>query len=288
MLGFQDDSVFDRFDRDAFKFRHKLLGPPALSLDNLSRVIPALPTERVRYSTSRLANGDDFEATFRCRPGNHSIEETIEGIRTSKSYIMVSGPEIDPSFALLHRDLIADVESLMRRLGVGDRALDSQLYLFIASPGSVTPFHIDRYSTFLLQFRGTKEVSVFPQWDERVVSAADREAYVAYANTKLPWTSERDALGTCHTFEPGEALHIPFVAGHHVRNGDDDVSISMSIIFNSRRSLEWRRALSFNHAARRILGAIGLAPATVGVQPWRDALKSRMWAGASALNSMLR
>lgn len=288
MHSFEDGAAFDRFDRESFKFQHKLLGHPALSLENLSRAIPALPKERVMYSMKRLANGDDFETTFRDRPAERSIEQTIESIRTSNSYIMVSGPEIDPSFAPLHRELIADVETLMRRYGVGTQAIDAQLYLFIASPGSVTPFHIDRYSTFLMQFRGTKEVCVFPQWDERVVSAAHREAYVAYANTRLPWSPEREGLGTRYTFEPGEALHIPFVAGHHVRNGGDDVSISMSVIFNTRQSMDWRRALSFNHSARRVLSRIGMQPAPVGVQPWRDAAKSQLWRSASAMRSAVK
>lgn len=283
MQCFEDGAVFEQFDREAFKFPHKLMGHPALSLENLARVIPALPPRRVMYSMGRLKESDDFEGTFSRKPAGRSIEETIENIRVSDSYVMVSGPEIDPSFAPLHRELIGDVESLMRRHGVGTEAIDPQLYLFIASPNSVTPFHIDRYSTFLMQFRGSKEVTVFPQWDERVVSAVQREAYVSYANTRLSWSQETDALGTRFAFQPGEALHIPFVAGHHVRNGPDDVSISMSIIFNTRQSMAWRRALNFNHASRRVLGRFGLAPAPIGGQAWRDSAKSGLWQVARRL-----
>jgi hypothetical protein len=122
-----------------------------------------------------------------------------------------------------------------------------------------------------------------------VVSAANREAYVAYSNTRLPWSQETDALATRFAFSPGEALHIPFVAGHHVRNGNDDVSISMSIIFNTPQSMAWRRALVFNHSARRVLGRIGLKPAPVGRQPWRDDAKSQlMKAGQSARRALKR
>ena len=279
---FEDDAGFDQFDRQAFKFRHKLMGHPALSLDNLARVIPALPKKQVMYSMGKLKNGDDFEGTFRGQPKEQGIEQTIENIRVSDSYVMVSGPEVDPSFAPLHRELVADVETLMRRRGAGARIVEPQLYLFIASPGSVTPFHIDRYSTFLMQFRGSKEVSVFEQWDERVVSQVHREAYVAYANTRLPWSQETDRLATRFEFSPGEALHIPFVAGHHVRNGNDDVSISMSIIFNTPQSMGWRRALAFNHSARPVLGRVGLKPAPVGMQAWRDGAKSRLWGAAQS------
>jgi hypothetical protein len=287
MQCFENGTDFLKFDRAAFKFQHRLMGHPALSLENLARVIPALPKKQVMQSMGRLKNGDDFEGTFRDQPRSQDIERTIENIRTSDSYVMVSSPEVDPSFAPLHRELVADVEMLMRQHGAGSRIVEPQLYLFIASPGSVTPFHIDRYATFLMQFRGSKEVSVFGQWDDRVVSATHREGYMAYANTRLPWSQETDALGTCFKFSPGEALHIPFVAGHHVRNGDDDVSISMSIIFNTPQSMAWRRALTFNHTARPVLGRVGLAPAPVGVQPWRDAAKSRLWGAAQSARQTL-
>jgi Cupin-like domain len=267
----------DKLDRAAFQFEHRLLGHPALSLQNLARVIPALPKDRVMYSKGLLETGSDFEATFRHRPADRTLEETIEAIRVSDSYVMVRSPECDPSFADLHRQLIADVEQIMKARGVGSVAYGAQLYLFIASPNAVTPFHIDRNSTFLLQFQGSKVVSVFPQWDSRVVSDEDREAYVAHASTQLAWDASKDAVATQFHFKPGDALHIPFVAGHHVRNGSEDVSISMSIIFNTREGSAWGRALNFNHRVRPTMKRLGLAPTPVGTSQWRDRGKARLW-----------
>ena len=37
----------DQLDRRAFMFKHKLLGHPALSVQNLAKVIPALPANQV-------------------------------------------------------------------------------------------------------------------------------------------------------------------------------------------------------------------------------------------------
>ena len=34
-------------------------------------------------------------------------------------------------------------------------------------------------------------------------------------------------------FAPGEAIHIPFVGGHYVKNGPEDVSISLSFFFGT-------------------------------------------------------
>lgn len=277
LICFEESIATDQLDRAGFTFRHKLLGHPSLSLENLGRVLPTLPKNQVMFSKTSLANGDDFETTFRSRPRGHSIEETIETIRTSASYIMVQAPEVDPSFADLHKQLKADVETLMRRRGIGGEAMSAKLYLFIASPNAVTPFHIDRYSTILMQFSGNKTVTVFPQWDDRVVSAPNREAYVDYEHTQLPWSKDIDSLGHAFSFSPGDSLHIPFVAGHHVKNGSDDVSISMSIIFNTEESMMWRRAICFNHHMRKRLAMLGMQPFPVGATAWRDQARSGMY-----------
>ncbi len=268
-----------KLDREPYRFQHKLMGHPALTLENLSRVLPRLPPDQVMYSNNRLKNGDDFEKTFRSRPQDQSIEETIEGIRTSDSYIVVSSPQVDASFAPLHKELISDVEALIQQRGVGRVAITPKLYLFIASPNSVTPFHIDRYSTFLMQFRGSKQVCVSRPWDERVVTDTDCENYVSYVSTRLPWSTDRDQFSTCFDFRPGDALHIPFVSGHHVRNGAEDVSISLSIIFNTDQTMAWRSALNFHQRARKV----GVTPARVGQSPVRDAAKARLWSVWSRL-----
>lgn len=278
MLRCFDDGVdASLVDRGPFVCGHKLMGHPALSLESLCRVLPRLPPGQVMYATRRLATGDNFEKTFRQRPLDRSVAETIETIRESDSYIMVNSPQVDEGFAELYQDLIHDVESLMWERGVGDKAISPKLYLFIASPNSVTPFHIDRYSTFLMQFRGSKWVTVSDPWDERVVTSPDRENYVSYVSTQLPWTPEKDGISSRYWFEPGQALHIPFVAGHHVHNGPDDVSISMSIIFNTPQTVDWRDALNFNQRARKVLRRVGMGPGPVGVDPDRDAMKAKLW-----------
>lgn len=275
-------------DKGPFTFQHRLMGHPALELANLGRVIPALPPSQVFYSSGRLQKSDDFDRAHVDHRNGLSIEETIENIRTSNSYIMVRSPERDPSFAELHRELVADVAALMRARGVGREPIDAKLYLFIASPESVTPFHIDRYSTFLMQFQGEKEVVVFPPWNEQVVTARECEAFMAHSGERPPFRPESEALATRFHFKPGEALHIPFVAGHHVRNGPNEVSVSMSIIFNTEETRSQIRALLFNHRVRPLLGRLGMAPRPVCSAAWRDSLKATVHGAAAGLARAVR
>jgi hypothetical protein len=279
MLKCFDDSCDPALmDQQPFMFQHKLVGHPALSMENLRRAIPALPADHVKYSKGLLKNGDDFENAAYLQKNGLSLEETIESIRTSDSYIMVRSPQVDESFSPVFRELSADVESLLRQQ-TGERGrvlIAPRLYLFIASPNSHTPFHIDRNSTMLMQFRGSKEMVIFPSWQPQVVTDADREAYAAYANTKLPWSPEKDVYAQRFDFRPGNGLHIPFMAGHYVRNGSEDVSISMSIIFNTPRTNMQLNALQFNHQLRKVMRPLGMAPSSVGQVDWRDTTKSNV------------
>jgi hypothetical protein len=218
-----------------------------------------------------------------------SIEETIHRIQTSDSYIMVRAPESDPSFADLYRALLADVDQLVRQRRSGKNALGAMLYMFIASPNSVTPFHIDRYSTLLMQFRGSKTVTVFPALDKRVVNTDECEDYVAHCAPRGPkWNPMAEPYGTAFEFTPGEALHIPFLAGHHVRNGPQDVSISLSIIFKTNETERMRKAMSFNRKARRLLSPLGMAPALAGQSAAKDAIKALLFTGANRASRTLR
>lgn len=289
MKCFDDSCDPALMDREPFMFQHKLVGHPALSMENLRRAIPALPADHVKYSKGLLKNGDDFENASIQQRNGLSLEETIESIRTSDSYIMVRSPQVDDSFGPVFRDLSADVEHLLRQQ-IGDKPgllIAPRLYLFIASPNSHTPFHIDRNSTMLMQFRGSKEMVIFPPWEPEVVADADREAYAAYVNTKLPWTPDKDRYAQRFDFRPGNGLHIPFMAGHYVRNGSEDVSISMSIIFNTPHTNMQLNALQMNHQLRSMMRPVGLAPSPVGHADWRDTTKSNLWRARARIRRTL-
>ena len=284
MTCFANDLQRDLLDRQAFTFRHQLLGHPALTLENLGRMIPTLPGTQVHYSKGSLQRSDDFDQAQKLHGNGLSIEETIETIRTSDSYIMIRSPQTDASFQPLFRDLIGDIEGLMRQRGVGRQAHSPMLYLFISSPHSVTPFHIDRYANVLMQIQGTKEIRVFPQWDERIVPSTVRESVMAQSGKRVEWKPEHEALGTAFHLAPGDALHIPLAAGHHVLNGPE-VSISLSIFFHTDATRSLSQAMALNDLVRR---RTGLPLGAVGRSPLRDAVKAGVWRTGRNLLAALR
>lgn len=284
---FDGDIDPGNIDRKGFLFHHKLLGHPALSLDNLAQAIPRLPADQVFHSNGKLANTDNFDRAHIDHRPAMGLEATLQELRTTDAYIMVRKPETDPSFKDLMSGLLADVKGITSSAGIKGGVDDAMLYLFIASPNSVTPFHIDRYSTFLMQFRGSKVVTVYPPWNRKVVDDEDAEHFFAKTGRRPVWRPESEGLGHAFDFSPGEALHIPFAAGHHVRNGSDDVSISLSIIFKTAQTRQLMRAMQFNHYARRGLAPVGLTPRRVALGAPGLASKSVAWHALSGCKSLV-
>lgn len=276
------------FDTKSFKFEHKLLGHPALSLENLAKVLVNLPSDQVLYSKGLDDLNANFDRAHIDQHNNMGIEETIEKIRTTSSYIMVNSPESDASFKGLYHDLLGDVNQIMQAKGVGKEAIGPKLFLFIASPNAFTPFHIDRYSTFLFQFRGSKEVAIFDQFDEKITSADVAENFADYGQQRPQWSEEIDHLAHKYQFSPGQALHIPFMAGHYIKNGPEDVSISMSIIFRSKESKTWLDAMMVNN---RLRTQLGMQVTPLGHSSRKDSFKASLYPvfnGLSKIKNLVR
>jgi len=272
-----------QLDREPFVFPHRLLGHEALSLDNLAKVVAELPTDQVFASQGILDMNSNFDrAHIEHRPQT-SLREMMECIRTANAYVMVRQPEAHPSFRGLFESLKSEVEEIMGAADRGDTARDPMLYLFIASPNSVTPFHIDRYSTFLLQFQGQKTLSVYPAWKSRLVSPRVAESFVARSGERPTYDPALEHMATAYSFAPGQALHIPFLAPHHVKNGPDDVSISLSIIFNTDETMRQIGAMRFNDKMRRSLGRFGARPFPAGRNPLIDRAKAFAFQSVSKL-----
>ena len=273
---FNTDIQPDSLDKAPFQFSHRLMGHPALELGNLATALPALG-ERVMYSKGLSNLGANLDRAHLDEQNGLSIEETIEQIRTTPSYIAVRGPEHHPSFQDLHRVMCEDIAKLMRTNGTGRLPENAEMWLFIASPGAITPFHFDRFSNFLLQFRGSKEVAVFEPWNDEVITATQYEAYTARNDRQMDWADEKDRFAHKFHFHPGQAIHIPFLGGHYVKNGPEDVSISMAIFYDTDQTRRFKQALFINDLLRRRAARFGWQPRAVNSAGALDGFKSGLY-----------
>jgi len=277
-----DQATFNaQFARAPFLVPHRLTRHTLFSLASLVELSKRLPASQVEYNAGEVPVGLDPALTPR---NGLSPEETIRRIAECRSWLVLKHVEHDPAYRLLLDYCLADVKAASARLTAGMR--DPHAFIFVSSPGAVTPYHMDPEENFLLQIRGTKTLSVFDRADRLVVSEPDLERFLTGAHRNLGWRDEFQ--GRARTFElrPGLALHVPFASPHWVKNGSE-VSISFSITFNTRATIRTLHAHRLNARLRHW----GVAPVPVGRSALRDGVKqlvSRVSAWPEKLGARLR
>ena len=266
------------FDRKPFHLRHGLAGHPSFSLPRLMELARRLPEEFVEYNAGALPVGVRPQETPR---NGLSPEETVRRIAECGSWMVLKRVEQDPEYgALLDRCLDeaaaqagAVLPPMRRREG----------FIFLSSPGAVTPFHLDPEHNFLLQIRGTKSVSMWDREDRFVLPEAELEKfYAAFVHRNLPWREVFQTTAWVVPLEPGQGLHFPVAVPHWVKNGPE-VSISFSITFRSDSSE--RRELIYRANAR--LRKLGLSPHPPGRSILLDSTKRAAFSALVELKRVL-
>lgn len=269
-------------DKRSFISQHNLIDHPLMHLESLSGMIQRLPPNQVFFSSANVGKNADFDRAWIEHRSRFSLREALTDLAHTDAYIMVRAPETDPEYQPLFQQLLACVQDNLREVDPG--VCGAMLYLFISSPNSTTPFHVDRYSTLLMQFAGSKTLYLWPHDDRVTVSEESMEKLFVESSKRGPQlASEREPFGIPHALRPGDTLHIPFTAPHWVKNGPD-VSISLSIIYRTRKSDRMMGAYEFNHTVRNRLS---WQPRQVGVSPLLDQYKDIAVRGYKKLRSSI-
>ena len=281
-LEFDADTLRANYNRKAFPFRHRLAGHPRLAIPELIKLARRLPADCLHQHRAEVTMGDDFYNAAASHPSNCAIEETIERIEVANSYVMLRNPHVDPEFGAFLAPLWEEIGRLVDPFDPG--RTDHMSFVFIASPGAVTPFHLDRVSNFHLQIQGEKTIYLWDPYDRESVTEEDLAHCVAEPRTfHAPFRPELMARAVPFLQRPGLGVHHPWGAPHAVECGSE-VSVSLSINF---RSDEMKRRIALhelNHRLRRL----GLTPVGVGQSPWRDALKFLALRGYRSVKEKLR
>jgi hypothetical protein len=180
--------------------------------------------------------------------------------------MVLKNVERDPEYRDLLFECLREVETRPHPTihDVGVR----EAFIFLSSPGSVTPYHMDPECNFLLQVRGLKTMHVFDQDDRSQLSEEELERFFAGAHRNMVFKDAYQAKAKTFNLLPGQGVHVPPTAPHWVQNGPD-VSISFSITFQTRLTERRAAVYRFNHWLRRR----GWTPRSYGLSPWRDRVK---------------
>lgn len=250
----------------AHRLAHRLDDHPLLATESLAMLGEALPPASVEYNRGDLALGVDGKPA----PNGLSIGETIRGIDACASWAVLKNIEQDEEYAALLDDLLSELRPRIE--ATTGRMLKTQGFVFVSSPHAVTPYHFDPEHNVLMQVRGSKTVTTFPAGDAHFAPDEVHESYHTGGARELPWDDRFAQGGSSWPLAPGDALYIPVMAPHHVRNGRE-VSISLSITWRS----EWSFAEADARAFNRVLRRLGLKPAAPARFPGNNRPKALAW-----------
>jgi Cupin-like domain len=254
------------YPEQSVRLSHTLSDHPLLTLEALVTLAGKLDPKNVEYNPGDLPIGIAAEDVPSPRL---SIAETIRSIEENGSWMVLKFIEHDPAYAKLLAETLSELRKIVEpKTG---EMLTLQGFIFISSPGAVTPFHFDPEHNILLQVRGSKVFTIFPQGDEAVVSATAHEAFhVGEQHRNLEWRDDLAARGTPVPLSPGDAILVPVKAPHWVKVDAGGPSISLSVTWRS----EWSYKEADARGLNRLLRKSGLTPATPGRWPAQNEAKS--------------
>ena len=210
-----DQSAFETlFPNKPFRIRHRLVGDPRLTLRSDPRAGQGLPRDRIEYNSGKAAVSQDPSTTPLV---DLCPEEVIKKIETAGAWMVLKRIEIHPTYkALLDEALL----SVARAQGFASNAeagfSDIQGFLFVSSPRSTTPFHLDSEDNFFVQVHGEKDFNIYDNQDHSI--ATDEQ--VEHAITKhrnIKFEERYEAKGMHNHLLPGEGVFVPYCWPHYVK-----------------------------------------------------------------------
>jgi len=258
--------------------RHQLHDHGLFALSALAGLAERLPASHVEHSLGNQSVDQDPAAV---RQAALPAREIVRTIATNGCWMVLKKVEADPAYAALIDQCLAEIEGVVAP-ATGEY-LRREAFIFLSSPNSVTPFHMDPEHNILLQIAGTKTMRVYPAGDETIVPQRQHEAFHVGAHRNMPFDQRFDEKAVAYVMEAGDGVHVPVKAPHWVQNGPVP-SISFSITWRSAASDGEARLHRFNRGLRKL----GLSPASPGVNPSADAAKIAAHRAAKAATGGVR
>jgi hypothetical protein len=276
-----DQSAFQTlFPKKPFRIRHRLVGDPRLTLPAILELVKALPRDRIEYNSGKAAVSQDPTTTPLV---DLSPEEVVAKIETAGAWMVLKRIEHHPIYrALLEEALL----SVARAQGFASNEAagfsDIQGFLFVSSPRSTTPFHLDSEDNFFVQVHGPKNFNIYDNQD-RSIANDDQIEHAITKHRNIKFEERYEAKGMHNHLEPGEGVFVPYCWPHYIKTFDT-YSISVAITWKTA-AVKRRNDLFVVNGMLRDRGMPQPAP---GTQPMRDAAKLAVFRTVNAVVAPLR
>ena len=262
---------------------HDLSSHPLLQIDALVELGKRQQARKlVRTHSADATAGTSFADAPNLHPNQKTAEETLAGIAQAKAWMSLLNVQADP----IYRKFIDEVLDEVRP--VTDRKDPGMCYragwIFVSSPGAVTPFHIDHEHNFILQIRGKKRLYTWDHLDRRAGRERALELFHDQHSRKLgTWREDMREHARIFDLEPGMGGYMPSTSGHMVENGGGP-SITISFTYYTDATRQNELLYRGNAALRRF----GVRPTPIGASQSRDTMKGAVLSGYTSVLSAVR
>jgi hypothetical protein len=260
--------IDERYDQLKFShLRHQLADHPLMTVESLAALALRLDPTYVRFHEGERRVDTYMGDMLTNDPTRNGLRRTLDNLHHAKAFVQIVNVRSDPAYRVLIDELLDEV---LPFLPPRDRQLiNRDAAAFLASPGSVTPFHLDHEQNFLCHIRGPKTFYVWDHRDRTVVN--QRALEVFYHEGKLREVNYDPSMQPkAHAVElqPGDCLYMPMGSPHAASTGND-ITVTVSILMNTQTSFDLVETYRANHVMRRF----GLSPGPVGDSQVVDSLK---------------
>jgi hypothetical protein len=250
LLNIEPRAFADSFGRHPLSVTHQLGEHPLLALESLARLAERLPADRVEHNLGDLPKVVDPNDV---KQADLPVGEIARTIDSNGCWMVLKNIELDPGYAALLDEALDEVDALVGPREGGMTGKEG--FIFLSSPGSVTPSHTDPEHNFLLQVRGTKDMNVGRFVDSTIEQLALEQA-LGGGHRNIRWEPHEPRR---FHLEPGDGVYVQPHAPHWVDNGPS-ASVSLSITFQTPSNRRAIRVHSMNAKLRRL----GMSPAAPG------------------------
>lgn len=274
------DALRRDFPSKPFAIRHRLAGHPLLTLPRIAQLAAKLPRDLIEYNSGKVAISQDPDAI-------PSVDldpvEIVKRIETAGAWMVLKRVENSPEYRALLQDTLLSVARARGFNSVADAGFEQiEGFLFVSSPNSTTPFHLDSEDNFFVHIHGEKFFTVYDNTDRAIVDDAEIERSMT-KHRNLKFDKRFAPRATQFHLFAGDGCYVPYQWPHWVRTGDGH-SISMAITWKTRAVRRNNDLHFFNSWLR----GIGLPQRPPGKQPALDALKLALYRAVTTAIRPLR
>lgn len=260
-----NDALRRDFPSKPFAIRHMLANHPLLTLQRIAQLAAELPRDRIEYNGGDAAISQDPDKV-------RSIEldpvEVVQQIQTAGAWMVLKRIESSPEYRRLLEDCLLSVARARGFKTLAEADFQQiEGFLFVSSPNSTTPFHLDSEDNFFVQIHGEKFFRIYDN-EDRTIADDDAIEHSLTKHRNLRYDESFRPRGVEFHMFGGDGCYVPYKWPHWVRTANE-YSISMAITWRSKAVHRDIDLQFFNSMLR----GIGLPQSAPGKNPALDAVK---------------